>query len=168
MNVKRGLFRLWLLTSVLYAGGVFAFDATDIKAAFEKQARYDAIVSKLNPPPGLKLDRQEETAQSKSDHHFDPTTAKPAEEPEQSSGEANPFLKFVRVPKATGECPKAEPWCNDPIVKDAPKRTLKWDDIPSESPWVLVWRTFAKAIGLPLFLLGLSMSIAWVAKGFRA
>jgi len=184
MNVKRGLFRLWLLMSALYAGGVFFFAANDVAAAFEKQAHYDAIVAKIDEQ---KQDSKNRLS-NESVRKFDPSTAKlveerplpqdkggtfggiPVEEPKKAmADDTNPFAKFGPAVSKSAETPKDDPAWATPLQgpHHEPLR-LKWSDIPDESPWPLVWRILGKALGIPLLIMGLGLSIGWVGKGFRA
>ena len=177
MNLRRGLFRVWLVLSALFIIAVFAFSydslyqefknkyfvwkpetftlllPTDCSDARGKKSAYNMQQENALIDAQAKRDKAEGTKSEKMVFDYDYTTSR------------DDSFCWYELPKFRALFPE---------YKDLDDGTLgdKLYDkagipIKHYTPWMLLFKTLIFAIGIPLFVLVLGKSLLWAGTGFK-
>jgi len=159
MNLRRGLFRLWLVGSALFVLAVAFVSYGEIKTEFD--AEFDAVARKQEAI----LEWDAELADWVYQRYYSDmpreqfykkiTSPKDLTDPELSTQ-----LKAIFPPVPT----PANEWTSDQLLALKLYRML----VPAPSPWPSVGGVAAIALGIPLAVLALGASLLWALSGFAA
>jgi hypothetical protein len=162
MNFRRGLFRIWLVLSVLFVIAVVVMSYDNMKKAFDQAAlmamvKGDQIIMPVFCGKARGVAGTDYTTKENQNPGPWDTYAKP-----------NPFdlCYYMSVPDYRRLFPEFASMPEDALVKKAyadagtPTR-----DIPN--PWVTLLGLIAWALAVPLIVLAIGSAIFWAFAGFR-
>jgi hypothetical protein len=149
MNIRRGMFRLWIVSSTLYVLGISVTSYDAIREEFRASGvDYDAIASKLGGETVLPVDCGEARGVAITDY---------------SLGEGSCWYtaKVLR---------RLYPEYKDITDHDLSEKLYAKAGKPllHPRPWAKVRDTAGIAFGVPLAVLALGCSVSWTFSGFRA
>jgi hypothetical protein len=149
MNVRRGMFRLWIVSSALFVLGVGAASYNTIREEFRASGiDYDAIAKKYGAETLLPVDCGQARGVATTDYALN----------DGSCWYATAIFRRLY-----------------PEYKDLSDHDL-YEKIYAKAgrplthphPWVKVAETTGIAFGVPLAVLALGYSLSWALAGFRA
>lgn len=161
MNVKRGLFRIWLVLSALFviAAAVVSFDG--IKSGFEQAALMERLkdddtlmpvyCGKARGKAGTDYTTKENQTPGPWDTYAEP--------------DALDTCYYMSVAAYRRQFPEFSTVSDEALIKKVyaevgrPTRDV-------ESPWVSLLRTLGWALGIPLVVLAIGSAIYWAFAGF--
>ncbi|PST19506.1 hypothetical protein C7U61_13450 [Rhizobium sp. JAB6] len=156
MNIKRGLFRLWLVLSVIFAGLVFLITWSSMRAEFDRAA-LTKYVANANAPVVVPVMCGEARGTANVDYTTEKRLAKP-----------NPYdICWYDIPKYRTFYPE-DSALSDTDLSDR----LHWQmNIPINHlkpphPWNNLARIVSLAFGFPLAVLLLGWWFMWAFSGF--
>ena len=148
LNVRRGLFRLWAITSVLFMLCVTVISYSSLREQFRNESiDWDAEVARYGG------------------YTEEPTFCNVARGVSGKDYEERDGLCWYR----SEDLRRLYPEYRDISNKDLSEKLYAKVGQPlhHEHPWRSVERTAALAIGLPLGLLALGWAVLWAVAGFR-
>lgn len=154
MNIKRGLFRLWLVLSVIFAGLVFLMTWSSIVVEFERASFAAQIAKDTSLVPVL-------CGQARGTANVDYTGEKIPTDP-------NPYdTCWYELPKLRALYPEYAN-LSDGALSDRLYRSMNIliNRAPSPHPWNYLMRIIAVAFGFPLIVLAIGYGFVWAVSGF--
>ena len=160
MDWSRGLFRLWLVTSLAWVALVTAISWSDLADEFSRskdEAAYNAIATPLVP--------------------IDCKVAKGVQGTDYKKEDEGPWLEYQRDPtlrRCWYELPKFRqifPEYADLNDDDLAHRLYAAVDKelkPTPHPWRHLANVAALALGVPILLLVIGLVLRWVGQGFQS
>lgn len=177
INVRRGLFRVWLIFACLFVLFVGFVSIGDIREEFEKAALQQAMSKDILLVPA-------ECAKARGTAGSDYVVLKRANLSQLTDEQLRSFKELIE--KKAGGAPLTDALCwydmpkfraNYPEYKDLDDDHLS-DALYQKAgipvthapirPWTRVGHAIGIALGVPLGVLFLGSSFMWAVKGFRA
>lgn len=162
VNLKRGLFRIWLVLSTLFVIGVGVVTYDTVKAAFDEAAVMEMVKGDDIIMPVL-------CGQARGIAGTDYTTkANQKPGPWDSDAKPNPFdtCYYIGVPTFRRLFPEYANIEDNALVKKVyadsgqPTRDLA-------NPWINLLALVAWALGIPLLVLAIGSALFWALAGFK-
>ena len=169
MNIRGGLFRLWIVFAVIFATAIFMFCGDALYNEF-KQAYFVWKLKSdiLMVPVDCKETRGKKPSADEFLSHYDPHKESP---PESAKGSDADFIFGLDDSHCWYQLPKFRALY--PEYKDLDDDTLDTQlyakagiEIKHYSPWKLLFQTLAFATGIPFLVLIFGRSLLWVIAGF--
>ncbi|MGO8468353.1 hypothetical protein AB9F45_27720 [Rhizobium leguminosarum] len=153
MNIKRGLFRLWLVLSIIYMAAAYFITWPGIRAEFEKAEFKAATAGDPILVPTLCANARG-TEKDFSREKF-PT-------------EQNPFdTCWYEMPKFRALYPEYKDLSDDALSdKLYTKMSLPFKHEPEPRPWEYLGNISAFAFGIPMLCLAIGSAFVWAFSGF--
>ncbi|MGR9413693.1 hypothetical protein [Rhizobium leguminosarum] len=154
MNIKRGLFRLWLVLSIMFAGAVGIVTVPGIIADFRSASLQKSMSNDTLMVPII-CDQARGTL--KTDYS-----------PEGSQTDVNPFdTCWYELPKFRTLYPEYKDLTDDDLSDRLyEKLNLPINHNPAPQPWLTLARAIAFAVGGPLSVLVIGGAFVWAFSGF--
>jgi hypothetical protein len=153
MNFRRGLFRIWVILSVLFAMSVAVVSYKEVRSEFEKASLDFSQVSILMLP----VDCRE--ARGKSGVDYDP----PDRPWNAYTATPNCWYKLLDFRRLYPEYRDlSEPALSDKLYGKA------GIVLTPARPWRALGIALAIALAVPLFVLIIGVALGWAFSGFRA
>jgi len=148
MNWRRGLFRLWIVGTVLFVLAVAAFNYPTIKAEF--------IVAANKPDLAAHWLADEVYQRFYSDM--------PRDQFDKKISDPKMIARLEAIVKKIDTSRPLSQWTDDELLA----HIALSDTGPPISPWTSVGTAAAIAFGIPLVVLVLGSSLVWAFSGFAA
>jgi hypothetical protein len=145
MNLRRGLFRLWIVGSALFVVAVAFFNYPSIQAEF--------IVAANKPDLAANAKLADEVYKR---FYSD----MPREQFDKNISDPKVIARLEAIVKNLDTSRPLSRWTDDELVASMALPG------PRTSPWISVGRAAAVAFGIPLAVLALGSSLLWALSGF--
>lgn len=154
MNIKRGMFRLWIVISAFFVVGVALVAQSNIKDAFERAAEPDIAESLVTVMCG----------DTRGTMGVDYSFYKGMPGPGDPRGEVNPFATcWMPIAKYRILYPEKAGLTNNQIIADEYDKEVRAKKF---NPWENVWLWLAIALAPPFVVLIVGSSLVWAFSGF--
>jgi hypothetical protein len=147
MNIKRGLFRVWLVSALLFMVATAAFSYNDIVSHFDSSYILDEI------PPNGEAEVPVLCGETKSNTGF-----------RMEKGKSGAWLCWYTISKYRALYQSYEDLNDGQLVIKLHQQVGA--PIILTSPWTVLGNAVASAIGWPIALLAIGAAIYWAFAGF--
>lgn len=160
VNFRRGLFRLWLVFSVIFAVSVFIFSFNDIYSEFKNEWQ------SMHPPADFVLLIPITSAEARGEKKdYDCQAADSSVDNINAMfGDKTPTICWYPLPKFR----KLYPEYNNLSDEDLDKAMYQKVGSPLKDfkPWTIFFSKIAIALGIPLLIFAFGKSLIWIIQGF--
>jgi len=157
MNWRRGLFRLWIVGTVLFVLAIAFISYSEIKADFDAVASKQQAASDLATDARDWLHRRFYSDMPREQFDKKITTANPITEPEV-------IAQLEAIFRNTDRSRPFYEWTLDEMLAYELHRLVE----PTPNPWATLGVWASIAFGIPLAVLVLGASLVWAFSGFAA
>ena len=162
MNIKRGLFRLWAIFTVVFAGIVLVISADSLHREFKKvysPSPWKDLAVLLVPTDCNTARGKKPTAEE----FLDPPATFP-KNADYTTEKDNPYC-WYELPKFRTLYPEYKDLSDDELSDKLYAKA----GLPTEHPhpWSLLGNTLLFALGPPILLLVFGRALLWAISGFR-
>jgi hypothetical protein len=166
MNIRRGLFRFWILFSVGFVAIVFALSYGSLKREFEPNVT-DNVWGKVASPL---VPMECNLARGTEGTDYQKIAKKPWEK-YWSKGEKNEFSDLVpfcwyELPKYREHYPDDNALTDEQIIYQT-YTAVGAPTAPIKAPWKLLMRSIVYAFGIPVAVFVMGWGIMWAFAGFK-